>query len=117
MTDFTPQTDSRCAQRVTTNRTATLKTSEADDLVQAKLLNISMCGAGILCNHNLCLGEIITLNFSLPNYDNDNGLSITSKIACFSKVQNQYLIGVEFSELDTHEELVIQSFTSYHKRF
>jgi len=117
MTDFTPQTDSRCAQRITINRSATLKTSDTDSPVPAKLLNISRCGAGILCNHNLMIGEIITLNFSLPNYDNDNGLSITSKIACFSKVQNQYLIGVEFSELDTHEELVIQSFTSYHKRF
>lgn len=117
MTDFTPQTDPRCAQRISINRSATLKAPDTEAPVQAKLLNISMCGAGILCNHNLHIGEVITLNFSLPNYDNENDLTITSKIACFSKVQNQYLIGVEFSELNTHEELVIQSFTSYHERF
>ncbi|MCF6345879.1 MAG: PilZ domain-containing protein [Thiomicrorhabdus sp.] len=117
MTEFTPQTDPRCSKRITTNRSATLQPSGTEEPVQAKLLNISMCGAGILCNHNLAIGDIVTLNFSLPNYDSENGLSISSKIACFSKVQKQYLIGVEFSQLDTHEELVIQSFTSYHERF
>ena len=117
MADFTPQTDPRCAQRVSINRSATLQAPNTEQPVQAKLLNISKCGAGILCNHNLSIGEIITLNFSLPNYDNESDLAITSKIACFSKVQNQFLIGVEFSELDTHEALVIQSFTSYHERF
>ncbi len=117
MTDFTPQTDPRCAERVSINRSATLKAPDTDKPVQAKLLNISMCGAGILCNHNLKIGDVITLNFSLPNYDNESDLAITSKIACFSKVQRQYLIGVEFSVLDMHEELVIKSFTNYHERF
>jgi len=117
MTDFTPQTDQRCSKRISINRSATLQIPNADQPVQAKILNISSCGAGILCNHDLSIGELVKLKFSLPNYDNESELSIQSKIACFSKVQNQYLIGVEFTELDMHETLVIQSFTSYHARF
>ncbi len=117
MTDFTPQAEQRCSERVSINRSAILNTPRSDSPIRAKLLNISICGAGILCNEDLSIGEIITLHFSLPNYDNESELSIQSKIACFSKVQNQYLIGIEFSKLNTHEELVIKSFTSYHARF
>jgi len=117
MTDFTPQTDQRCSKRISINRSATLQVPDAEKSVQAKILNISSCGAGILCDHDLSIGELVKLKFSLPNYDNENELAIKSKIACFSKVKNQYLIGVEFAELDMHENLVIKSFTSYHERF
>ncbi len=117
MTDFSPQNDARCAQRITINRSATIHAEQFKQPVPAKLLNISMCGAGILCNHNLSIGEKIILTFSLPSYESDHELSIASTVACFSKVQKQYLIGVAFEPLNMHEELVIKSFTSYHKRF
>lgn len=117
MTDFTPQTDKRCSKRISINRTATLQISNTENTIHAKVLNISSCGAGILCDHDLKIGEEIKLNFSLPNYDNESELSIASRVACFSKVQKQYLIGIEFATLNAHENLVIKSFTSYHERF
>jgi len=117
MTEFTPQTDPRCSKRISVNRSVKVQYPALDTPLSGKLLNISHCGAGLLCNQAIDDGEIVTIEFSLPNYDDENPLTITSKIAHNSKVQNQFLIGIEFTKLSLHEKLIIKGFTTYHERF
>ena len=114
-TKMTDQTENRKAPRISINRSAKLRIGENER--HAKLLDISFCGSGLLCNEPIPLDQEVVLVFSLPNYDNDSLLAISARVARTSAVQNQYLVGVEFDELDLHEDLVIKGFISYHKRF
>ncbi|GKT11908.1 MAG: hypothetical protein ISEC1_P0881 [Thiomicrorhabdus sp.] len=107
--------ENRKFQRISVNRSAKLKI--ADQECHAKLLDISLCGSGLLCNESIPVDQLVTLLFSLPNHDSDNPLAIPAKVSRIASVQNQFLVGIEFATLDLHEDLVIKGFISYHERF
>ena len=109
------QLENRRAPRISINRSAKLVVKDQE--IPAKLLDISLCGSGLLCNEEIDVDQEVTLLFSLPNYDSDSPLAITAKVARTASVQRQFLIGVNFNELDLHEDLVIKGFISYHERF
>lgn len=109
------QLDNRRAPRISINRSAKLVVKDQER--PAKLLDISLCGSGLLCNEEVDIDQEVTLLFSLPGYDSESTLAIPARVARTASVQRQFLIGVEFHKLDLHEDLVIKGFISYHERF
>lgn len=108
------QNDNRKAPRISINRSAVIKI--ADEERKTKLLDISLCGSGILCNEPIPVGPEVTLIFSLPNHDSDAKLAISGHVVRSAAVQNQHLVGIEFDPLDLHQDLVIKGFFTYHDR-
>lgn len=127
-----PQTnldDKRCSQRVLIRRPVKYQSFQladrklsvdllcAQSWQPAQLIDLSDCGAGILCDQPPKTALPVALSFSLPNYDNDAKLILQAQITRVAKVNRQYLIGLKLLNPSAHERLVIREFFRYHQRF
>lgn len=119
-------TEQRCAQRIALNRQASVQlnpnhpqasTSTSAHTLPAQLLDITTCGAGLLCTQTLPQGEAVSVEFSLPDYEQDHIMRVEGQVTHLTKTQNRYLIGMQFTQLTPHQRLVIQGFIAYHQRF
>jgi c-di-GMP-binding flagellar brake protein YcgR len=115
-------TEQRSAQRITLNRQAVLQLNAnplqlSEPALPAQLLDISAEGAGLLCEQTLPHGEALSVEFSLPDYEQEHLMHVQGQVTHLTKTQNRYLIGMQFTELTPHQRLVIQGFVAYHQRF
>jgi hypothetical protein len=107
--------DRRCFQRELINRQVDIIARKKS--TQAKIIDISTCGLGLLSEQNYPVNSILQTNFCLPGYEQNNPLQLQGVVARNTAIDNHYLIGIEFLELSKHESLVLKEFLNFHQRF
>ena len=68
-------------------------------------------------NSPLEINAQLQAHLSLPNFEAESQIKPKVKVAYCNKIQKQYLIGLEITDLNTQEELVLKDFFNYHSRF
>jgi len=81
------------------------------------MLNISLCGMGILSEHALNETEKVSLELTLPGYSQTQNLKLNAEVVHCTLVHDTYFIGLVFTGLDMHQQLVIKEFSHFHQRF
>lgn len=107
--------EKRCTERTTIVRSLLILSS--DITIQAKLLNISNCGVGVICPSKLPVGDYFSLQLTLPSYDQDNKLTLKAQTVHLAETHEGFLIGFKFIEPSQHSILVIREFFNFHHRF
>ncbi len=105
----------RCSPRISVTRTVKITSSETTNT--GKMLDISDCGTGLVCESAIELEKEIELSFSLPGFDQQNTLNLSARVHHATPVNTKYLIGLQFINLSPHSQLVIKEFSKFHKRF
>lgn len=108
--------EQRCHDRQSLNRSIYLS-SDNQDKIELKMVDISTCGIGLLSPKQITTEENVSLEFSLPVYDQNTIVKIAGKIVRATPVNRQYLLGVEFQNPTPHDILVIKEFFNFHRRF
>ncbi|WP_040726209.1 PilZ domain-containing protein [Thiomicrorhabdus sp. Kp2] len=109
-------TEKRCRDRLSLNRKVIL-TSGENTLYNLKMVDLSTCGLGLLSPKPINEDNLVSLQFSLPAYDQNSNINILGKIMHTTQVNRQYLLGIEFQRLTAHDILVMKEFFIYHNRF
>ena len=90
---------------------------EKGERYNLKMVDISTCGLGLLSSKPLNTEHPVEIQFTLPTYNNTANIQITGKIVHNTRVNQQYLLGIEFQNLTAHDLLVLKEFFIYHQRF
>ncbi|WP_173270020.1 PilZ domain-containing protein [Thiosulfatimonas sediminis] len=106
--------DRRCGPRVSIN--LPIKVLEPL-LLDGKLIDLSLCGCGILMSEPLSPNSLLTVHLSLPSEDGFTQIALKCSVARCNKIRNQYLTGLSFDELKPHQSYEINAFFHYHRRF
>ncbi len=116
---ITSNRDQRCGERILVNRAVEINSIRNPEMKasRAKLLDLSFCGIGVISNQAYQPDEALILTFSLPGYEGDQTLSIQAKVIHTQPVQDQFLTGLVFPDLNPHQSLVIKAFVNFHQRF
>ena len=87
------------------------------ETMEAKLVDLSPSGIGVLSDRTFHHQQNYTLLFSLPGYDGDNTVTIEAKPIHSTHIHQGHLVGFEFIQPSAHAQLVIREFYNYHRRF
>ncbi|QKI89942.1 PilZ domain-containing protein [Thiomicrorhabdus xiamenensis] len=105
----------RCSPRIAINLPVSLECNE--HVLECKLIDISMCGIGLISNATLPVCTPAIIRLKLPNEDGFINMKLQAKITRCTKIREQYLIGLQFVDLSSFHEYELSAFFSYHSRF
>lgn len=108
-------TERRCSQRIAINLPVSLTCNGQD--YECKLIDISMCGTGLISNTAFPVCTPAIIHLKLPNEDGFIDMKLQAKIRRCTKIREQHLIGLQFVELSDFHEYELSAFFSYHSRF
>ncbi|MBO1923160.1 PilZ domain-containing protein [Thiomicrorhabdus sp. 6S3-12] len=111
----THDTERRCSPRIAINLPVSLACNE--QLLKCKLIDISMCGIGLISNTELPVCTPALIHLKLPNEDGFIDMKLQAKITRCTKIRDQHLIGLQFVDLSGFHEYELSAFFSYHSRF
>lgn len=106
--------DRRCGERVSIN--LPVKFSKPFPL-DGKLIDISICGCGVLINEPLTTEDEFLVHLNLPGEDGYIKVELNCMVARCLKVRGQYLTGLEFKNIKPYQAYEINAFFNYHQRF
>lgn len=104
--------EKRKAERISTERPVKIKYDHTEG--NGKMLDLSVIGAGFLTNDEIEENEELCIGFVLPTYNKAMYICGLAKHA--SKIRNQYLVGVEFTDISDYDQTQISKFIAYHHR-
>lgn len=110
-------TERRCANRTAISLPVTLKIDH--NAVASKMLDISLCGMSIITSDKIVEHHSlnpIDISVTLPSYEQSNQLNLSATIVRSTNFQNQFFIGLAFTNLNLHQQLVIKEFCAFHQR-
>lgn len=102
----------RNAERISTERPIDIQ--RQNNQVSGKMLDLSVRGLGFVTDHEIKQDDTLCIGFQLPNYTQPLSLCGIAKHA--NKVRNQYLIGIEFDDVNDHQRMQINEFIANHHR-
>lgn len=103
--------ENRQAERVSTDRPVQL--THDSQKHQAKMINLSITGLGILSNFKLDDSQNIQIDFELPFYDDYTSVKLQGTVIHCTPVRGQYLLGVALNNLNKHQTLVMENFIKF----
>ena len=104
----------RNQKRISTRRPAEILVN--DQLFSAVMINLSLEGIGLISDTCFKEGDQIKIKFDLPGYEQSSQLALNGAVTHRTNVNKKCMIGVQFSLLSLHENLVITGFINYHQR-
>lgn len=99
--------------RVSTDRLVQLSNDNFKH--QARMINISTTGIGILSNFEVKESENLQMSFELPFYDDFSTLKIEGTVKHCTPVRGQFLLGVAINSLSNHQTRVMEGFIKFKK--
>ncbi|MGE4498919.1 MULTISPECIES: PilZ domain-containing protein [Piscirickettsiaceae] len=106
--------EQRRAERISTERPVKLTTESGSS--DAKMLDLSILGVGILSNEELNEGDKVSVQFQLPSIGRSE-IKLEGVTAHSTHIRGQqYLIGVEFTDISDYMQSVITEYINYHHR-
>lgn len=81
---------------------------------QGKMIDISIQGSGFIANHLVDEGEDLYIQFRLAN--SLSLMELKGRVTHSNKVREQYLVGLEFIEMDSAHQYAINEFISRHQK-
>lgn len=106
--------EKRRAERVSTERPVKLETDQGQ--TDAKMLDLSILGTGILSSQKVEQGEKVAVTFKLPSVGRSE-IHLDGVTAHSSHIRDhQYLIGIEFTDISKYMQSVITEYIQYHHR-
>lgn len=103
--------EQRKYKRITTDRP--IKLTNKNESFNLKMINISQGGAGILSAIFFEDDDIISVDLSLPFIGEVTSLSLNGKVVHSTPVRGQYLVGIKFDQLSSHQKRVIEHFVNH----
>ncbi|MBD3611810.1 MAG: PilZ domain-containing protein [Hydrogenovibrio crunogenus] len=107
------QPEQRKFDRIATERPISIQRNQTS--IQGKMLDLSENGIGILSPEPVTTGEKVSVDFNLPLL-NRASIQLEGIIIHVTSVRQQYLIGLQFTNLPTHMQAMIAEFIRYHHR-
>ena len=105
-------TDYRKQQKVNTERAVVVEPPSGEK-VHAKIVSISLYGAGIYHTVDCDAGTPLVLNFKLPAKGKQVDVSVNSIVRSSHFKGDGHIIGVEFQNLDKEVEALISLYIKY----
>lgn len=105
--------DKRQVERIATERPVKLYIS--DEIVQGKMIDLSILGAGVLSNKTCRKEDIIELEFQLPSMG-AKSLKMGAKVVHLASVRGNCLMGLRFDPEKNSDQVAISEFIRYHNR-
>ena len=85
--------------------------------LNGKLIDLSLCGCGVLMNEPLQPKDEFLVHINLPSEDGYIKIDLSCVVARCDKVRGQYLTGLAFNQMKPYQAYEINAFFNYHQRF
>lgn len=102
--------DKRAAKRVNLDKHIIIQVNQQP--LQARILNISVSGIGILCHTDLPPNTIIHANVELSLHNHTTTLKLDGKVVHSTAVHDQYLVGIALCDLTAYRQAIIEQFVA-----
>lgn len=80
--------------------------------IQARILNISVTGIGILCHTTLSPNTTIHTHAELTLHNQTTSVKLEGKVVHSTAVHDQYLIGIELCNLTAYRQGIIEQYVA-----
>lgn len=84
-----------------------------------KIMNLSLGGLALLGSEVIQTGETLQVTFKLPFHDSPRRLTIMAQVMHTTEFHNQhsvihhqYIVGIQFETLSTHQKTVIEHYVN-----
>lgn len=107
------QDEKRQAERIATERP--VKIFISDETVVAKMIDISIMGAGILSPQDCMEDNLIEVEFNLPSMG-AKALRMEARVVHIAQVRGECLMGLRFDPEVKSNQIAIGEYIRYHNR-
>ncbi|MBE0493428.1 MAG: PilZ domain-containing protein [Thiomicrospira sp.] len=116
MSNHKPHSNSeyRHNKRITTHRPIILNHQNLS--LGLTMINLSLTGLGATGPIKLNANDLVELRLSLPFYDEFIELKLNARLVHSTPVRGQFLIGVDFDAISSHQQRIISNFIDSHAK-